>query len=129
MKMEKNKIRIGQLAEKLKLEKFVIRFWEKEFNIKSTRSGGGQRFYSENDLQTFKLIKDLLYNRGFTIAGAKKFITEIHSTGSTELLSYKTAAPLTNSLNSSKYNNSDNKNITTQIALLHQKLVKLRELL
>lgn len=72
MKMEKRKFRIGELARQLSIEKFVVRFWEKEFNLESDRSEGGQRFYTEQDLQQFKLIKKLLYEEGFTIAGAKK---------------------------------------------------------
>lgn len=70
--MSKKQFRIGDLAKELKVKKFVIRFWEKEFGIKSDRSDGGQRFYNSDDLRTFSLIKDLLYNKGFTIAGAKK---------------------------------------------------------
>jgi len=72
MRMQRKQFRIGELASKLNVEKFVVRFWEKEFNIKTTRSSGKQRFYSENDVKTFTLIKDLLYNKGFTISGAKK---------------------------------------------------------
>lgn len=72
MKMQKRLFRIGDLAQKLEVEKFVIRFWEKEFNVKTYRSHGGQRFYSIDDFEQFKKIKVLLYERGFTIAGAKK---------------------------------------------------------
>ncbi|MEX0849532.1 MAG: MerR family transcriptional regulator [Candidatus Dependentiae bacterium] len=72
MRMQKRQFRIGTLAEELGLEKFVIRFWEKEFNIKSSRSVGGQRYYTTNDVTTFKKIKELLYTKKFTIAGAKK---------------------------------------------------------
>ena len=72
MKMQKRKFRIGELADKLELERFVVRFWEKEFNLKGTRSKGGQRFYEGKDLATFEYIKDLLYKQGFTIAGAKQ---------------------------------------------------------
>ena len=46
MKMEKRKFRIGELARQLSIEKFVVRFWEKEFNLESDRSEGGQRFYT-----------------------------------------------------------------------------------
>jgi DNA-binding transcriptional MerR regulator len=74
--MQKRKFRIGELAEQLNVERFVIRFWEKEFKIKTIRSSGGQRFYQEKDLEKFKLIKELLYKRGFTIAGAKKQLEE-----------------------------------------------------
>ena len=74
MHMEERHFRIGQLAKELNVERFVIRFWEKEFQLSSHRSSGGQRFYIQKDLDTFKLIKQLLYERGFTIAGAKKFL-------------------------------------------------------
>ncbi len=76
MKMEKKKIRIGQLAQQIGVERFVIRFWEKEFNLASSRSTGGQRFYTEADMALFKQIKTLLYDEGFTISGAKKKLTE-----------------------------------------------------
>lgn len=72
MKMSKRHYRIGELAKELNVEKFVIRFWEKELNIKSVRSQGGQRFYQEKDFLKFQLIKELLYNKKFTLAGAKK---------------------------------------------------------
>ena len=72
MKMKKKKFRIGELAEKLSVERFVIRFWEKEFNLSSSRSTGGQRFYDVDDVAIFQQIKILLYKQGFTISGAKK---------------------------------------------------------
>ena len=49
--MSKKQFRIGDLAEELKVKKFVIRFWEKEFGIESDRSEGGQRFYTSEDLR------------------------------------------------------------------------------
>ena len=75
MKMQKRQFRIGELAKTLGVERFVIRFWEKEFKFNAHRSEGGQRFYSEKDLLRFKFIKTLLYEQGFTIAGAKKQLT------------------------------------------------------
>jgi DNA-binding transcriptional MerR regulator len=72
--MQTKQFRIGELSRKLCVEKFVIRFWEKEFNIKSQRSNGQQRFYTEKEFEKFSTIKDLLYHKGFTIAGAKKQI-------------------------------------------------------
>lgn len=76
MKMQKQQFRIGTLAKELRLEKFVIRFWEKEFNIKSSRSVGGQRYYTAQDLEQFKKIRELLYEKKFTIAGAKEALQE-----------------------------------------------------
>src|SRR5260221_14352490 len=76
MRMQKVQFRIGELAKHLNVEKFVIRFWEKEFKLASNRSHGGQRFYSQEDLEQFERIKELLYEQGFTIAGAKKHIQD-----------------------------------------------------
>lgn len=72
MKMSKRHYRIGELAETLNVENFVIRFWEKELNIKSIRSKGGQRFYQEKDFQKFQIVKELLYTKKYTLAGAKR---------------------------------------------------------
>jgi DNA-binding transcriptional MerR regulator len=79
MKMQKRQFRIGQLADLLGVERFVVRFWEKEFKLGPTRSNGGQRFYEEKDLNTFQAIKKLLYEEGFTIAGAKKKLKETNT--------------------------------------------------
>ena len=79
MKMNKRQYRIGDLAKHLNVEKFVIRFWEKELNIKPKRSKGGQRFYQEQDFQTFKTVKELLYQKKFTIAGAKEELQRLKS--------------------------------------------------
>ena|SRR5579859_1957676 len=76
MRMQKRQFRIGELAQILGVERFVVRFWEKEFGLKPTRSDGGQRFYEEKDLETLQWIKDLLYVKGFTIAGAKKLLKD-----------------------------------------------------
>lgn len=72
LKMQKRQFRIGQLAKHLGIKRFVVRFWEKEFNLNANRSTGGQRFYGEKDLEQFQAIKKLLYEEGFTISGAKK---------------------------------------------------------
>jgi len=69
--MGKRQFRIGELSAALGVERYVIRFWEKEFDLTAFRSAGGQRFYTADDLATFSYIKDLLYNQGYTLAGAR----------------------------------------------------------
>ena len=76
MRMQKRQFRIGELAKHLNVKKFVIRFWEKEFALRATRSDGGQRFYNEDDIHSFCIIKSFLYEQGFTIAGARKHLQE-----------------------------------------------------
>jgi len=72
--MQAAQFRIGELAQKVGVERFVIRFWEKEFKLRSHRSLGGQRFYTHKELETFKTIKHLLYEQKYTIEGAKKVL-------------------------------------------------------
>ncbi len=90
MKMDKRQYRIGDVAQALKLKKFVLRFWEKELNLIPNRSVGGQRFYEEADFEKFKLIKSLLYERKFTLAGAKKELESLKNNKKTIVASQKT---------------------------------------
>lgn len=95
MKMMKRQYRIGELAKQLKLKKFVLRFWEKELGIKPQRSMGGQRFYQEEDFETFKTIKTLLYERKFTLAGAKKELSLLNAPKKSIIASQKTDMNIT----------------------------------
>ncbi|MCL2439233.1 MAG: MerR family transcriptional regulator [Alphaproteobacteria bacterium] len=63
---------ITEVAERVGVEKYVVRFWESKFpEVKPDRKQG-RRYYRESDIKTLLRIKDLLYKQGFTIAGAKK---------------------------------------------------------
>jgi len=127
MKMQKRKFRIGELAKKLKLERFVIRFWEKEFHIKTKRSQGSQRFYDENDLKKFILIKKLLYEEGFTILGAQKKLKEKAHKHESIIASQKTT--MDEQKNSKSSESEKIEHLSQQIIDLKDKLRKLREML
>ena len=131
MKMQKRKFRIGELAKKLELERFVVRFWEKEFNIKTKRSEGSQRFYDENDLKKFETIKRLLYEEGFTISGAKKKLKEKSSSrGESIIASQKTTMEEPKkAVVASQSDNEKIEHLSQQIVDLKNKLRKLREML
>ena len=130
MKMQKRKFRIGELAKQLNLERFVVRFWEKEFNIKTKRSEGSQRFYDENDLRKFELIKRLLYEEGFTISGAKKKLKEkVSSKHESIIASQKTTLEDTNKTLVKSAENEKIEHLSQQIIDLKDKLRKLREML
>lgn len=62
--------RIGQVAKMTGIQQFVLRFWEKEFNLKLPKAKSGHRFYRHEDVQKILTIKRLLYTEGFTIKGA-----------------------------------------------------------
>jgi len=76
--------RIGEACNKLDIQPYVLRYWETEFDALAPRkSKSGQRVYSEEELELIKRIKELLYEEGYTIAGAKKRLeTEIDNGGS-----------------------------------------------
>jgi len=81
MKMEKRTFRIGELANALSqkgitIETSVIRFWEKEFKRSPSRSSKGQRFYTEEDFSFYSKVQELLYEKKFTIQGAKKALLQ-----------------------------------------------------
>jgi DNA-binding transcriptional MerR regulator len=65
--------RIGEVASAVGVETHVLRYWETEFrSIRPQKSSRGQRVYSRRDVETLMRVKELLYDRGFTIAGARK---------------------------------------------------------
>ena len=67
--------RIGEVCEIVGVEPYVLRFWESEFPVLAPqKSTSGHRVYKRKDVETILKIKELLYDRGFTIAGARKQI-------------------------------------------------------
>src|SRR6266487_5157133 len=65
--------KIGEVCKMADVQPYVLRYWETEFPpLAPNKSGGGQRLYSQRDLDIILRIKQLLYSEGFTIAGAKK---------------------------------------------------------
>lgn len=65
--------RIGEVARLCKLPAYVLRFWETEFpQLKPGKSSTGQRMYRRRDVESVLKIRTLLYDQGFTIAGARQ---------------------------------------------------------
>ena len=68
--------KIGEVCELAGLEPYVLRFWETEFpNLAPQKSKAGHRVYRKRDVEMVLKIKNLLYERGFTIAGARKHLS------------------------------------------------------
>ena len=64
--------RIGEVARITGVKPYVLRFWESEFkSLKPAKSGSGQRRYRRGDIEHVLRIKELLWDRRFTIAGAR----------------------------------------------------------
>ena len=65
--------KIGEACKQLDIQPYVLRYWETEFpSLSPNKSKSGQRVYSEKELEVIRRIKQLLYDEGYTIAGAKK---------------------------------------------------------
>ena len=68
--------RIGEVSELTKTKSYVLRFWETEFpSLKPVKSKSGHRLYRRKDVQTILEIKRLLYEKGFTIEGARRSLS------------------------------------------------------
>jgi len=69
---EKRYYKIGEVAKAFDVNTSLIRFWEKEFDvIKPKKNAKGNRLFTPDDIANFKLIFNLVKERGFTLEGAK----------------------------------------------------------
>jgi DNA-binding transcriptional MerR regulator len=67
--------RIGEVSRLCRLPSYVLRFWETEFpQLKPSKSSTGQRMYRKPDVENVLRVKKLLYEEGFTIAGARQYL-------------------------------------------------------
>lgn len=69
---------INEVSKRLSVPAHTLRYWEKQFPvaIRPTTGAGGRRYYRAETVRRLEQIKDLLYNRGMTIAGVKKMLRD-----------------------------------------------------
>ncbi len=73
--MDETQYTIGKVSCITGVKPYILRYWEKEFPfLQPLKNKAGHRIYSERDLFIVKKIKELVYERGFSIAGAKKIL-------------------------------------------------------
>jgi DNA-binding transcriptional MerR regulator len=73
----KSLFRIGEVSRLTDTKPFVLRYWETEFPmLQPVKSPKGHRLYRREDVETVRVIKHLLYDEGFTIAGARRHLNE-----------------------------------------------------
>ncbi|MGB6198840.1 MAG: MerR family transcriptional regulator [Candidatus Acidiferrales bacterium] len=78
----KNFFRIGEVSRLTATKAFVLRYWESEFPmLQPVKSPKGHRLYRRQDIDTVLAIKRLLYDEGFTIAGARRHLREQNGAG------------------------------------------------
>lgn len=74
--------KIGEVASLAKLQPYVLRYWETEFPLLSpSKTNSQQRMYTRADVQNVLLIKHLLYEKRFSIEGARKHLSELRRSG------------------------------------------------
>ena len=79
---EKEFYRIGEVSRLTALKPFVLRYWETEFPmLEPVKSASGHRLYRQEDVEMVLRIKRLLYDEGFTIAGARRHLREQNGAG------------------------------------------------
>jgi DNA-binding transcriptional MerR regulator len=77
MSDSEGRYKIGQAAQLLDIEPYVLRYWETEFpQLAPIRTAKGQRLYTEEHLDLIRRIKHLLYEEGMTIEGARRKLAE-----------------------------------------------------
>lgn len=73
---------IGEVSKITELKQHVLRYWETQFDkIAPAKNRGGSRVYRRGDIEAILLIKHLLYEKRFTIEGAKQKLKEMRKEG------------------------------------------------
>jgi DNA-binding transcriptional MerR regulator len=68
---------IGEVSDLCGVKPYVLRYWEQEFTqLKPMKRRGNRRYYQHHEVLLIRRIRDLLYEQGFTISGARNQLTE-----------------------------------------------------
>lgn len=69
---------IGEVSALCGVKPYVLRYWEQEFTqLKPTKRRGNRRYYQHHEVLLVRRIRDLLYEQGFTISGARNQLSDI----------------------------------------------------
>jgi len=73
---------IGEVSELCGVKPYVLRYWEQEFTqLKPMKRRGNRRYYQHHEVLLVRRIRDLLYDQGFTISGARNRLSELGHPG------------------------------------------------
>jgi DNA-binding transcriptional MerR regulator len=68
---------VTEVCRRLGIEPHILRYWEKEFEIKPIRNSAGRRIYSDAQLERLQLIKHLIRTEKLTVAGARRHLAKL----------------------------------------------------
>ncbi len=70
---------IGEVSELCGVKPYVLRYWEQEFTqLKPMKRRGNRRYYQHHEVLLIRRIRELLYDQGFTISGARNRLSEVN---------------------------------------------------
>jgi DNA-binding transcriptional MerR regulator len=73
---------IGEVSELCGVKPYVLRYWEQEFTqLKPMKRRGNRRYYQHHEVLLIRRIRELLYEQGFTISGARNRLAELQGVG------------------------------------------------
>lgn len=73
---------IGEVSELCGVKAHVLRYWEQEFSqLKPVKRRGNRRYYQHHEVLLIRRIRELLYERGFTISGARSQLNDVIARG------------------------------------------------
>ena len=111
---------IGEVSDLCGVKPHVLRYWEQEFTqLRPVKRRGNRRYYQHHEVLLIRRIRELLYEQGFTISGARNRLDE--SNGSVERGPSKSNAPT--------FNGDGSRVIAIDIAALRAELTAIRSLL
>jgi len=91
---DKLMFRIGEVSRIVGVETYVLRYWETEFpQLAPKKSGSGHRMYRRKEVEQLLLIRQLLYERQYTIKGARNYLKELARQKAPDLLSVPESQP------------------------------------
>ncbi len=94
---------IGEVSELCGVKAHVLRYWEQEFNqLKPVKRRGNRRYYQHHEVLLIRRIRELLYEQGFTISGARNRLSEIGDHQATSASADKASAEQANTAKSSQ---------------------------
>ncbi|CAG1018521.1 HTH-type transcriptional regulator MlrA [Burkholderiaceae bacterium] len=71
---------IGEVSDLCGVKPYVLRYWEQEFTqLKPMKRRGNRRYYQHHEVLLIRRIRELLYEQGFTISGARNRLSEAHA--------------------------------------------------
>jgi DNA-binding transcriptional MerR regulator len=77
---------IGEVSELCGVKPHVLRYWEQEFTqLKPVKRRGNRRYYQHHEVLLIRRIRELLYEQGFTISGARNRLDDHHDASATEV--------------------------------------------